>query len=177
MFRLIIFPVLLIFNTAYASISLFGLDLQLATRDEMRNAVKKSGARLIKEAGSEGFYDEYGSEKLMQGSTNLYLGYVKQDKRLAFVEYQFDGLHHPQLVEKLTKKYGKPQTVRAKFQSDTRYQWSIDGVQILMYQDWPDYKTRLLYFLPQNLQTLRTEYQQFNASRAGAQVIDSELVY
>jgi hypothetical protein len=167
----------MIFNPVYAATMLFGVDLQLATRDEMRTAVRNSGAKLIKEAGSDDFFDEYGSGSLLQGSSRLYLGYVKKDNRLAFVEYQLEGLHHPQMIQKLTIKYGKPETVSGKFFSDNRHQWLSDGVKILMYQDWAAYKTRLLYYLPQNLSDLRLEYQQFKASSSSTQVTDSDQVY
>lgn len=177
MYRLIIFSLFISFNPVYAATTLFGVDLSQATRDEMRVAVRTSGAKLIKEAGSDGFYDEYGSNKLLQGSSKLYLGYVKKDNRLAFVEYQLDGLHHPEMIQKLTRKYGKPETVKGKFYSDSQYHWLSDGVKILMYQDWAVYKTRLLYFLPQNLTDLRLEYQQFKASRSSAKAMDEEKVY
>jgi hypothetical protein len=177
MYRLIIFLLFLVSYPAYSAISLFGVDLLQATRDEMRSAVRKPGAKLIREAGREGFYDEFGSEKLLQGSSKLYLGYVKKDNQLAFVEYQFEGFHHPELILKITEKYGKPRTIKGKFQSDSRYQWLIDGVQILIYQDWAVYKTRLVYFLPQKLSALRLEYQKSNAQMLSVQDKDSELVY
>ncbi len=177
MYRLIIFSLFMIFNPVYAATMLFGIDLQQATRDEMRTAVRNSGAKLIKEAGRDDFFDEYGSGSLLQGSSRLYLGYFKKDNRLAFVEYQLEGLHHPQMIQKLTIKYGKPETVRGRFYSDNRHQWLSDGVKILMYQDWAAYKTRLLYYLPQNLSDLRLEYQQFKASSSSTQVTDSDQVY
>jgi hypothetical protein len=177
MYRLIIFLLFMVFNSTYAATMLFGMDLHQATRGDMRTAVRNSGAKLIKEAGSDGFFDEYGSDKLLKGSSRLYLGYVKKDNRLAFVEYQLDGLHHPEIIQKLTRKYGKPETVKGKFYSDSRHQWLSDGVKILMYQDWAFYKTRLLYFLPKNLSDLRLEYQQFQASSSSAQITDSDQVY
>jgi hypothetical protein len=177
MYRFIIFVFFVCTCPAHAATMLFGVDFHQATRDEMRTAVRNSGAKLIKEAGSDGFYDEYGSNTLLPGSSKLYLGYVKKDNRLAFVEYQFEGFHHPQMIQKLTQKYGKPETHKGKFQSDSRYQWLSDGVKILMYQDWAAYKTRLLYFLPQNLSELRLEYQKYKASMASMKAKESDLVY
>jgi hypothetical protein len=177
MYRLIILTFVLFSGSLNAAITLFGQDLNRANRDEMRSAVRKAGAVLIKEAGKDGYFDEYGSGKILKGSSKLYLGYVKKSNSLAFVEYQFNGLNHPELIQKLTKKYGKPKTTRAKFQSDRRYQWTLDGVKVLIYQDWALYKTRLIYFLPQNLTTLRQEYQQSKASPPDSRLKDSEQVY
>jgi hypothetical protein len=167
----------MVFTPVYAATTLFGVNLQRATKNEMRAAVRNSGARLIKEAGNECFYDEYASNKLLQNSSRLYLGYVKKDSQLAFVEYQLDGLQHPEMIQKLTRKYGKPETLRGKFQSDNRHQWLSGEVKILMYQDWAAYKTRLIYFLPQNLSALRQEYQQFKASNPIAKTVDSDQFY
>ena len=159
------------------ALSLFGQDLQQISRDDMRSAIKKNGAILIKEAGSDGFFDEYKSQNLLPGSSRLYVGYEKQDNKLAFVEYAFDGLSHPHLMPMLAEKYGKPQKIRARYQSDVQYKWQVEGVQILLYQDWSSYKVRLVYSLPQNLSMLRHEYRLSMLKEMGSRRTGSELAY
>ncbi len=176
MFRISLFA-LIIFSSPVFAVSLFGVDLQQATRDTMRNAVKQNGAILVKEAGKDGFFDEYDSQKLLPGSSRLYLGYEKKDNQIAFAEYTFDGLDQSGLLKMLTAKYGKPQKTRAKYHSDAQYKWQADGVQIWLYQDWSRYKVRLMYGLPAKLSALRHDYQQFKISQAALQAANSELAY
>lgn len=168
---------LIIFSSPVFAVSLFGIDLQQATRDTMRNAVKQHGAVLVKEAGKDGFFDEYDSQNLLPGSSRLYLGYEKKDNQIAFVEYTFDGLDQSGLLAMLTGKYGKPQKIRARFQSDAQYKWQSNGVQIWLYQDWSRYKVRLMYALPAKLSALRHDYQQFKISQAAPQTVNPELAY
>lgn len=146
--------------------SLFGLDLRQATREQMRVAVKNTGAQLITQSVGDGLYDIYASAKLIPDSHRLYLGFVKKDDHVAFVEYEFIGLNQPQLLQRLSSKYGKPSLTPAQFHSDKSYQWLSEGVQIVLYQDWSAYRTRLLYFIPENLALIRQEYRQLNTIQA-----------
>jgi hypothetical protein len=157
--------------------SIFGVDLLSGDRDQLRTAVKNSGARLIAEAGEAQFFDSYESDGLFPGSSRLYLGFVKADKRIAFVEYEFSGLHRPDLVQAIRAKYGNPRVLTGKFISDQRYQWQQEGVTILLYQDWGASKTRLQYLNPENLQRLKQERQAFLQQSQRAAEPLSDAVY
>lgn len=139
------------------SVELFGVNLSQSTQNQLRNAVKQAGAGLIKEAGSEGFFDVYESGKLLPGSSRFYLGYVKKTGKFAFAEYEFNGLPPLGLVERLGAKYGKPEVEKGRFISDVTYRWKAGDISVTLYTDWMGYKTRLDYSKASALQQLRTE--------------------
>ncbi len=159
--RLLTLIFTLLFVQAASALTLFSVDLNNATRDELRTAVKNSGIDLISEAGDDKFFDHYEANALIPGAQNLYLGFVKETGRWAFIEYDFPGLRQDHMLQLLRAKYGKPGRSRAEFISDAAYQWSVDGVEITLYHDWSAYRTRLIYRNSDNLMQLQREYQQF----------------
>jgi hypothetical protein len=159
------------------AIELFGVDLSVATRDELRIAVKQSGAKLLSEAGKDAFYDVYAGGALLQNAQRFYLGFVKKDQRFAFIEYEFSGLQQPAMLSRLIQKYGQPQKRAGKFISDFNYSWQVDGVQIQFYQDWPNYRTRLSYIRKETLQQLRLEQAQFELEQRKQRLVFNEKAY
>lgn len=169
---------LLIWLSATANASeLFGVSLLDATRDKLRSAVKKAGATLISEGGSNTFFDSYSSDSLLQGSSKLYLGFVKKDRQFAFAEYEFDGLQQPRILQKLNIKYGRASTSKGMFLSDQVYSWHSAGITIELYPNWRNYQTRLTYYNPDALQQLRLERQQYKAALDQQLSNDNKLAY
>lgn len=156
---------------------LFGVDLASTERDELRNAVKNAGLKLISEAGDDRFFDSYESNSVLPKSTRLYLGFIKQDQKFAFAEYEFDGLKHPVLVEKLNQKYGKATLKPGKFLTDQTYRWQSGGVEIDLYVDWSNYKTRLVYSIPEQLGRLKQEKTAFRAQTGEAPLVFNDAAY
>ncbi|MCP4186191.1 MAG: hypothetical protein GY763_01170 [Gammaproteobacteria bacterium] len=130
---------------AASAAELFGIPLNTAKHDDLVNAVKQAGVGLIREGGETRWFDVYDSKAVLPGSSILYLGYVKQDRRFAFAEYEFIGLKQPQIMEKLSLKYGKPAIVSGKYLSDKRYRWQKNGIDIELWADWRHYRSRLSY--------------------------------
>ncbi|MFT5504202.1 MAG: hypothetical protein ACI8XC_001917 [Gammaproteobacteria bacterium] len=147
--------------SAVSAISLFGIDLAEATTDNLRDAAKLAGVVLIREGGQGNWFDSYDSSAVFPGSTFLYLGFLKQDKRLAFAEYEFTGRPQPGTLKLLNLKYGQPQVKSGKFLSDREYQWEIDTVEIKYYFDWHRYKTRLTYINPGAIEKVQKEQRKF----------------
>jgi hypothetical protein len=176
MYRFIFLLTMLVSGPLQA-LTLFGQDFQQTDRTAMRSAVKNSGAKLVKESVDDGIYDVYESDKLLAGSSRLYLGFTNAENRLAFVEYDFVGFQQDSVVQKLTSKYGKPEIGRARFLSDRGYQWVVDGIRITLYQDWPAYRTRLIYTNPQDFQAIRTEYRQYLSSKLKSATKDLDQAY
>jgi len=143
---------------------LFGIALQSATLDQLRDAAKQAGAVLIREGGERQWFDVYDSQKLLPGSSRIYLGYVKQSRQLAFVEYEFNGLQQPEMLKRLALKYGQAKIEQGKYISDSRYRWSLNGIEIEMVSDWQNYRTRLSYINPPVLQALNKERVQASAT-------------
>lgn len=139
---------------------LFGVALQSATLEQLRDAAKQSGAILIREGDENEWFDVYDSRDLLPGSSKMYLGYVKESKQLAFVEYEFIGLQQPRMLRKLLLKYGNGNTEKGEFVSDVVYRWQHEGIEISLGTDWQNYRTRLSYINPQVLQDLNKERAQ-----------------
>jgi len=137
------------------AVKLFGVDLLSATKKPLNQAAINAGARLKNEAGELEFYDEYFSADILKGSDKLFIGFLKDNEKFAFAEYEFKGLNQKQMLQKLTMKYGQPEVIKQVFISDSIYRWNVGGIEVSYYQDWSAYKTRLTYAVPERLQILK----------------------
>ena len=146
-----------------AALELFGVTLESTTRDALRQAAGEAGLELLREGGEDNWFDAYDSSAVLDGSTRFYLGFVKRDQRFAFAEYEFRGLNQKQLVRNLTAKYGEAEVHEGRFVSDRSYRWQRDGVRIELSSDWQNYKTRLLYVIPENMAALLAEKSAYSA--------------
>jgi hypothetical protein len=157
------------------AVSLFGINLAEATTDNLRNAAKLAGVVLIREGGQDNWFDSYDSSVVFPGSTFLYLGFIKKDKRLAFAEYEFSGRPQSRTLMLLSLKYGQPQVKSGKFLSDHKYQWNIDTVEINYYFDWHRNKTRLTYINPGAIEIVRKEQLEFkiNGGNGKGRLLDN----
>ena len=139
------------------ALELFGVNLQSTDRTELRSAVKAAGVVLIREGGKDNWFDVYDSSRALAGSSRLYLGFVKQDLRFAFAEYEFGNLISRQLLSNLTAKYGAAEIIAGSFISDRKYRWQRDGIDIELSSDWRNHKSRLSYINPANMADLLAE--------------------
>lgn len=151
-------------NSAHA-VKLFGVELVGADQTELRQVVEKAGAKKIKQAGKFEFYDEYDSSKILDGSSRLYLGFDKKNQKFVFAEYEFLGLDYSKMLFMLSKKYGNPKKIKGKFISDLTYLWQQKGMQIKLTKDWLNYKNRVLYVVPEQLQKHRAYKKQIDAAK------------
>ncbi len=156
---------LLVLSPPSRAVQLFGVDLATARRDALRQAVKQAGAELITEAGEDGFFDAYRSDKLLTDSRRLYLGFVKDDGAFAFAEYEFPGLEQPRMLRKLSQRYGPPSETRGRFLSDRIYRWYQGPILIELRQDWPLHAMRLSYRREAGLRRLRAERNEWLRQR------------
>ncbi len=140
---------------------LLGIDVTNTPKGDFRQALKATGVELISEAGEDQFFDSYSSQNLLPGSQRLFLGFVKKDDRFAFAEYEFIGLQHPEMLNKLTQKYGRYQERPGRYLTDNAYFWNQDGIDISLITDWKQHRTRLIYAAPEALKALQKEYHEF----------------
>jgi hypothetical protein len=146
------------------ALELFGVDLESSKRDEVRSAVEQAGLVLIREAGEEEWYDIYDSSAVVDGSSRLFLGFVKADQSFAFAEYEFKGTDATQLAQALVSKYGDAETQTGRYMSDRRYRWQREGIEIKLSSDWQNYRIRLSYIEFNNLAKLQAEQSEKSAS-------------
>ena len=156
------------------ALELFGVSLQSTNRTELRSAVKAAGVILIREGGKENWFDIYDSSKALAGSSRLYLGFVKQDWRFAFAEYEFASLISRQLLSNLTAKYGAAEILAGNFISDRKYRWQREGIDIELSSDWRNHKSRLSYINPANMADLLAERSTY---RAQADAIEGQISF
>lgn len=154
-----------------SALELFGVELETTARDELRDAAKNAGLVLIREGGDDNWFDLYDSSAVLEGSVRFYLGFVKQDQRFAFAEYEFVGLQQKRLLENLTRKYGPAEVEGGRFVSDRRYRWRRDGIEIELNSDWHNYRTRLIYTEPRNMAALLAERSGRQAATGGGEAI------
>lgn len=164
-FRLSLVFLLLALTGPAAALELFGVTLESTTRDELRNAAGEAGLVLQREGGDDNWFDVYDSSAVLNGSIRFYLGFVKQDQRFAFAEYEFRGLDSKRLVRNLTLKYGKAEVRGGRYISDRSYRWQRDGIEIELSSDWQNYKTRLIYLVPENMADLHAERSAYNSQQ------------
>ncbi len=172
---LILLALLLPASPGAIALELFGVSLESTNRDELREAAKQAGLALIREGGEDNWFDLYDSSTVLPGSKRFYLGFVKQDQRFAFAEYEFSGLKTNRMLGELTRKYGAAEVRRGRFVSDRSYHWQRDGIQIDLVSDWSQYKTRLSYTHPANLADLLKEKS--TSSAAGEDGADAISIY
>lgn len=139
------------------ALELFGLDIEKSRQIELRNAAKQAGVKLIRESGDDIWFDSYDSSAVLPLSRRLYLGFVKQDKRFAFAEYEFVGFGHAQILRSLNQKYGPPEIINGTYISDRKYRWNLDGIEIELNIDWSNFRTRLTYIEPEAFAALKKE--------------------
>lgn len=144
---------------AVHAFQLWGVDVTNSGRDQVRQAVKNVGVILISEAGQDQFFDSYDSSSVLEGSSRLYLGFVKENRHFAFAEYEFPGVQQAAMLQRLVEKYGPFQRKPGKFLSDSVLNWELSGVRITLQMDWENYRTQLIYAVPQALDQLRAEIQ------------------
>jgi hypothetical protein len=148
------------------AVKLYGIELENATPKQLRSAVKKAGGKVVSEGGKDRWYDIYSSDKLLYGSQKVYLGFTKQDKRFAFLEYEFGNAVKDKMLAKLNTRYGQAKITRGFFLSDTVYKWSVGKITIKWYYDFPSSVYRLIYEEPQIFAKLQAEKKQFKKKEA-----------
>ncbi len=166
-YRFLFAFLLLVLSGPVPALELFGVALESTGRDELRAATRDAGLVLVREGGEDNWFDVYDSSTALDGSIRFYLGFVKKDQRFAFAEYEFRGLSRKLLLRKLTQKYGKAEVQGGRFVSDRSYHWQRDGIQIELSSDWQNYKTRLVYLIPQNMNDLNAERSAYNSQQQG----------
>jgi len=142
---------------AATALELFGVELASSDRDGLRAAVKQAGVKLIREGGDEVFFDVYDSAAVLDGSSRLYLGFVRASRQFAFAEYEFNGVDTRIMLDRLRARYGDAEVRHGRYITDRSYRWNRDGIEIRLRSDWQNYRVRLSYTHPQNLAALLDE--------------------
>ncbi len=135
---------------AQATLELFGQPLKNATRPQLRDAIKKAGVQPKRE-NDHYWVDQYNPSGVLEGASDLSVGYVIATKRFAFAEYTFSAFIDTGLVGKVIKmvsnKYGPPSSEQGDMDlGPVNARWNLpQGMRIDVKRGWPDTTTYLDY--------------------------------
>lgn len=158
--RLFLIICLLLQPFTAMAFDLFGVNINTTNRVAMREVIRNSGANVVREAGEDNWYDIYDMSATFKQSKRLFVGYDKATTRFAFAEYRLPYDYFKTMLRRLQAKYGEAKKQYGQFESDLKYIWVVDGINIELQQNWHQNHTRLLYSQPQNLLALKQAYQQ-----------------
>ena len=158
---------------AMPKLQLFKADLLSATRTNFRKALKRAGAKPLREDNSY-WYDKYDSSHLLTGTDILYAGYVAKTGSLAIVEYRFPTrMNAHKLMEvkdMLTSKYGPPVSSYGKPElGKASFGWDMGEVKIAIYRDWPDTTVYLDYIVKSAKKEMDREIAEFKRRQKNKQ--------
>ncbi|MDH5425917.1 MAG: hypothetical protein OEY29_13060 [Gammaproteobacteria bacterium] len=156
---------LLLVAHSAAAFELFGVVINTAQRQQIRDAIRNSGAEVIREAGEENLYDVYDMSAEFRQSKRLYVAYEKTAGGFAFAEYQLPYAYLNTMLKRLRLKYGQPKINYGTYESDTKYLWNVDGVDILLTQEWDKNISRLVYSQQQQLLQVQQLFRQTEEAR------------
>lgn len=164
--RLILIFFLLLTSHSVFAFELFGVAVNNINRQQLRDAIRKAGAEVIREAGDDNWYDVYDISATFKQSKNLYVAYDKASGNFAFAEYHLPYAYFNTMLNRLKRKYGKPTVRYGVFESDARYAWNVDAIDIVLQQDWGKNISRLVYSQKQNLTRVQLAYRQSEAAKS-----------
>lgn len=136
---------------AEGGLQMFGVRLGTATREVMRQAIRRAGLTVHREDGA--FQEDiYEAPNLMPGLLQLKFSYARQGQKLARVDYVFmtfsDNAHVEDVKLRIEGRFGAPLRVTGREESGP-YQavWRLpDEMEIVVGREWPK-KTTYLRFL------------------------------
>jgi len=146
------------------ALNLFATNINNTDRVAFREAIRNSGANVVREAGEDNWFDVYDMSASFKQSKRFFVGYDKASGRFAFAEHQLAYNYFSTMLLRLQAKYGEATKTFGKFDSDLKYSWVVDGITIELQQQWAKNNTRLSYIHPQNLQALQQAYRQFKST-------------
>lgn len=144
-----------------AGTALFSVALKCAFRGQLRQAVKRAGG-VAKREEDRFWFDVYRSDALLDGSSELQLGYTL-DGRFARATYVFpshvDRFQVKRIAELVASKYGPPRDVQGSLElGEVSYLWTqADGVRVRVHRGWPATTTYLEFEHPETVTILEAE--------------------
>jgi hypothetical protein len=126
---------------------------------------KNAGAKATREDNSY-WYDSYDSSSLLEGSSELLIGYEIEHGKFARAQYKFDAIVNAGKVmevrDMVVGKYGKPSGKSGNPSvGEVKYTWKLkDGIQVEVSRGWPDTTVYLAYIHPANFAKMEREMKE-----------------
>lgn len=161
--RLILILFLLLSSHSVLAFELFGVAINSINRVQLRDAIRNGGAEVVREAGDDNWYDVYDMSVNFKQSKQLFVAYEKVSGNFAFAEYHLPYGYFNTMLLRLKAKYGKPTIEYGKFQSDAKFTWNVDGIDIMLKQDWNNNLSQLIYSKKEQLGIVQQAYRKSEA--------------
>lgn len=132
-------------------LQMYGVRLSTATRDEMRQAIRKQG--FVAEREDEAFEEDiYEASHLMPGLVQLKFTYTRDGQKLARVDYVFaafsDNAHAGELTHRVQKRFGRPAQVTGYEEGGPYHAlWRLpDQIELFVGRAWPKNNSYMKFF-------------------------------
>jgi hypothetical protein len=131
-------------------LELFGVPLKGATRNQLREALKRHGMRATRE-DDRYWLDFYDATDVLEGASEFCAGYVSATGRFDFAQYEFPAFMDTRMVERVVKmvstKYGAPPSIKGRYGlGEVLASWNLEGgMEIEVSRGWPDTTTYLTF--------------------------------
>lgn len=151
-------------TAAAASLQLFGVPLQTATKASLAPAFAKAGLPPITQ-GLERWFDTYrvnGQPQRLQGASMLTVDYTAHN-RFAIAEYEFASFNNPhqiqQIITMVAYKYGRPTEISGDVaRGPVIARWKeAHGTELKVWRGWPATSTYMDLEDVANLKRLRAQ--------------------
>ena len=145
-------------------LELFGVKLNGATRDQLRQAFKQHNLVPTRE-DNRYWFDTYAVNGVLDGASQFEAGYVSATNRFAIAEYTFSGSGFmdtqmvKKVIEMVREKYGQPSSLNGDYNlGPVTAQWNMgQDMLITVTRGWPDTTTYLDYEDTANYRQLKAE--------------------
>jgi hypothetical protein len=131
-------------------LELFGVPVKGASREQLRQVLKKNGLRATRE-DARYWVDSYDAHDVLEGASTFESGYVSATGKFAFAQYTFSVFMDTELVGKVIRmvaaKYGPPSSRSGNYGlGPVTARWNMgQGMEIEVSRGWPDTSTFLLF--------------------------------
>lgn len=147
---------------ASSGIQVLGISITTATRDEARASLKQQAVPAKRE-DDRYWIDLYDARSVLDGASDLQVGYVMKTGRLAVLQYTFPAFMETgkvkEVAEMVTQKYGRPASSKGMVDlGPVEYVWNLSGgVRLSVSRGWPDTTVSMSYRITDAYRQMQAE--------------------
>ena len=152
------------------SLEMPGVQLNGASREQIRQALRKQGVKALREDLAY-WFDTYSAQGLLEGADELAMGYLTSG-RFAVATYTLPSFMDVQqasrVAEMVSSKYGRPTAVRGNYGiGPATATWSLgSSARVEVFREWPNTTTYLRLSDPAAMEQMRSEMEEDRKAQA-----------
>lgn len=149
--------------TLSQTIQLFGLALNSVSREAMREALRATKVKVVREVDAYP-YDLYDPSEWKKSATEMTLGYTIKEQLFSVAEITFRSNNDTEQVrlvaEEIRKELGPWQRVLGRrAEGPVEFEWQRGDIKILVHRGWPDTTTYIVYEFSSRLDQMQAELE------------------